>query len=59
MSRNILVTDCSGHDRRYAINATKTNNELDYVPAESFVTGIRKTMEWYLGNENWWKEGFK
>jgi dTDP-glucose 4,6-dehydratase len=48
------VTDRAGHDRRYAIDATKTNNELGYVPAESFETGIRKTVEWYLGNDDWW-----
>lgn len=48
------VTDRAGHDRRYAIDATKTNNELGYVPAESFETGIKKTVEWYLGNEGWW-----
>ncbi len=51
-----FVTDRAGHDRRYAIDATKTNNELGYKPAESFETGIKKTVEWYLGNEDWWKE---
>lgn len=49
------VTDRAGHDRRYAIDATKTNNELGYKPVESFETGIKKTVEWYLGNEDWWK----
>ncbi|WP_282177228.1 dTDP-glucose 4,6-dehydratase [Vibrio nereis] len=49
-----FVTDRAGHDRRYAIDATKTNNELGYKPAESFETGIAKTVEWYLGNEEWW-----
>jgi len=48
------VTDRAGHDRRYAIDATKTNNELGYVPAESFETGIAKTLNWYLHNEKWW-----
>jgi dTDP-glucose 4,6-dehydratase len=48
------VTDRAGHDRRYAIDATKTNNELGYKPIESFETGIKKTIEWYLNNENWW-----
>ncbi|MCC4801060.1 dTDP-glucose 4,6-dehydratase [Enterovibrio norvegicus] len=48
------VTDRAGHDRRYAIDATKTNNELGYKPAESFETGIRKSVEWYLGNDGWW-----
>lgn len=51
-----FVTDRAGHDRRYAIDATKTNNELGYKPAESFETGIAKTVDWYLGNESWWKE---
>jgi dTDP-glucose 4,6-dehydratase len=48
------VTDRAGHDRRYAIDATKTNNELGYAPVESFETGIRKTVEWYLENKAWW-----
>lgn len=48
------VTDRAGHDRRYAIDATKTNNELGYRPVESFETGIRKTVEWYLNNREWW-----
>ncbi|MCR9672213.1 dTDP-glucose 4,6-dehydratase [Vibrio alginolyticus] len=51
-----FVTDRAGHDRRYAIDATKTNNELGYKPAESFETGIRKTVEWYLTNDAWWNE---
>jgi dTDP-glucose 4,6-dehydratase len=50
------VTDRAGHDRRYAIDATKTNNELGYKPVESFETGIKKTVEWYLGYEDWWGE---
>jgi dTDP-glucose 4,6-dehydratase len=50
------VTDRAGHDRRYAIDATKTNNELGYKPTESFETGIKKTVEWYLSNEDWWSE---
>ncbi|MBU2877756.1 dTDP-glucose 4,6-dehydratase [Aliiglaciecola lipolytica] len=49
------VTDRAGHDRRYAIDATKTNKELDYKPAESFETGIMKTIEWYLENKSWWE----
>ncbi len=48
------VADRVGHDRRYAIDATKTNNELGYRPAESFESGIKKTVEWYLNNEKWW-----
>ncbi|MFT2091658.1 dTDP-glucose 4,6-dehydratase [Paraglaciecola sp. 2405UD69-4] len=49
------VTDRAGHDRRYAIDATKTNNELKYEPVESFASGIAKTIKWYLENEKWWK----
>jgi dTDP-glucose 4,6-dehydratase len=49
------VTDRPGHDRRYAIDATKTNDELGYVPSESFETGIARTLDWYLYNEKWWK----
>jgi dTDP-glucose 4,6-dehydratase len=50
-----FVTDRPGHDVRYAIDASKIEGELGWVPAESFETGIRKTVEWYLSNENWWK----
>ncbi|WP_133468404.1 dTDP-glucose 4,6-dehydratase [Paraglaciecola marina] len=49
------VTDRAGHDRRYAIDATKASNELDYKPQETFETGINKTIKWYLKNESWWK----
>lgn len=49
------VKDRPGHDRRYAIDATKTNNELGYQPKESFQTGIEKTVQWYLSNEDWWQ----
>ncbi|MEW6994785.1 dTDP-glucose 4,6-dehydratase, partial [Colwelliaceae bacterium MEBiC 14330] len=45
----------AGHDWRYAIDATKTNNELGYKPVESFESGIRKTVQWYLSREDWWK----
>jgi dTDP-glucose 4,6-dehydratase len=51
-----FVTDRVGHDRRYAIDATKTNKELKYNPVESFETGISKTIDWYLSNCNWWTE---
>ncbi|ALS99264.1 dTDP-glucose 4,6-dehydratase [Lacimicrobium alkaliphilum] len=50
-----FVDDRPGHDRRYAIDATKTNAELGYQPAESFESGIKKTLHWYLNNENWWR----
>ncbi|MCK5888702.1 MAG: dTDP-glucose 4,6-dehydratase [Methylococcales bacterium] len=49
------VTDRPGHDRRYAIDATKTRNDLGYEPRESFETGIAKTVRWYLDNEAWWQ----
>ncbi len=47
------VTDRPGHDRRYAIDARKLERELGWKPAETFDTGIRKTVEWYLANEEW------
>ncbi|WP_448107021.1 dTDP-glucose 4,6-dehydratase [Pseudomonas azerbaijanoccidentalis] len=50
-----FVIDRSGHDRRYAIDASKIKNELGWVPEESFETGIRKTVEWYLENRQWWE----
>lgn len=49
------VTDRPGHDRRYAIDATKSQNVLGYTPFESFNSGIRKTLNWYLDNEAWWQ----
>ena len=50
-----FVSDRPGHDYRYAINAEKIQKELNWFPSESFETGIRKTIEWYLKNENWWR----
>jgi len=47
------VTDRPGHDRRYAIDATKIGKELGWKPAETFESGIRKTVEWYLANQAW------
>ncbi|MCU8001472.1 dTDP-glucose 4,6-dehydratase [Shewanella sp. SM96] len=47
------VTDRPGHDRRYAIDATKMSNELNWQPEETFETGLRKTIEWYLTNQEW------
>ncbi|NWK50316.1 dTDP-glucose 4,6-dehydratase [Acinetobacter sp. SwsAc7] len=47
------VTDRPGHDVRYAIDASKIQNELGWVPEESFETGLRKTVEWYLNNQEW------
>lgn len=47
------VKDRPGHDRRYAIDASKITRELGWRPAESFQTGIRKTVKWYLDNLTW------
>lgn len=47
------VQDRPGHDRRYAIDATKIERELDWRPIETFATGIRKTIQWYLNNRQW------
>jgi len=49
------VTDRPGHDRRYAIDARKISEELDWQPLETFETGIRKTIYWYLNNQKWCK----
>ena len=48
-----FVADRPGHDRRYAIDATKSSVELDWKPAETFDSGIRKTVRWYLDNPAW------
>jgi len=50
-----FVTDRPGHDARYAIDATKLEDELGWRAAENFDTGIEKTVRWYLDNEWWWK----
>ena len=49
------VQDRPGHDFRYAIDAAKIEQELGWIPNESFKTGIRETVQWYLDNETWWK----
>ena len=48
-----FVKDRPGHDRRYAIDATKIKNELGWVPLETFESGIEKTIQWYLNNFQW------
>jgi len=55
-SRKNLITfvkDRPGHDRRYAIDFTKLNKHLNWFPRESFETGLRKTIQWYIDNEKW------
>jgi dTDP-glucose 4,6-dehydratase len=55
-SRRELITfvkDRPGHDRRYAIDCSKIQNELGWAPEETFATGLRKTMQWYLDNPQW------
>ena len=47
------VKDRPGHDKRYAIDATKLQSKLGWMPQETFESGIRKTVEWYLGNQDW------
>ncbi|UXN08013.1 dTDP-glucose 4,6-dehydratase [Bartonella sp. HY761] len=50
-----FVTDRAGHDRRYAIDPTKIENELDWHAQETFETGLEKTVEWFLKNQWWWE----
>ncbi|WP_425228659.1 dTDP-glucose 4,6-dehydratase [Sphingomonas sp.] len=49
------VADRPGHDKRYAIDASRIRDELGWQPRETFESGIAKTVEWYLGNEAWWR----
>lgn len=51
-----FVDDRPGHDVRYAIDASKIERELGWLPQESFESGIRKTVQWYLSNELWWQQ---
>ncbi|HVY70000.1 MAG TPA: GDP-mannose 4,6-dehydratase, partial [Verrucomicrobiae bacterium] len=57
-SRKLIsfVKDRPGHDRRYAIDASKIQAELGWVPAHTFETGIRATVQWYLDHQDWVKE---
>ena len=50
------VADRPGHDLRYAIDASKIERELGWVPQETFESGIRKTVQWYLNNQSWWQQ---
>lgn len=51
----VYVKDRPGHDVRYAIDASKIERDLGWAPQETFETGLRKTVEWYLSNQTWWK----
>ena len=50
-----FVSDRPGHDRRYGIDASKIENELGWQAAETFETGLAKTVKWYLENRPWWQ----
>lgn len=50
------VKDRKGHDRRYAIDPTKIHNELGWLPETKFADGIKKTIQWYLENQEWWEK---
>ena len=50
-----FVTDRPGHDMRYAIDASKIENQLGWTPEETFETGLTKTVHWYLNNQKWWQ----
>jgi dTDP-glucose 4,6-dehydratase len=60
-SRKLItfVKDRLGHDRRYAIDATRIQRELGWVPSHTFEQGIRKTVRWYLDNQPWVKAVLK
>ncbi|HKK22632.1 MAG TPA: dTDP-glucose 4,6-dehydratase, partial [Pseudohaliea sp.] len=50
-----FVADRAGHDWRYAIDARRAERELGYAPRESFESGLARTIDWYLGREDWWR----
>ena len=51
-----FVTDRPGHDLRYAIDTRKIRDELGWEPKEDFTSGLRKTVQWYLENQDWWED---
>jgi dTDP-glucose 4,6-dehydratase len=58
-SRRSLITfveDRPGHDQRYAVDASKLMRDLGWAPRETFATGLRKTVEWYISNRPWWEK---
>mgnify|MGYP000079240793 CR=1 FL=1 len=48
-----FVKDRPGHDQRYAIDASKIKTDLEWLPIETFESGLRKTVKWYLNNDQW------
>ena len=50
-----FVTDRPGHDRRYAINASRIKDELGWQPQVNFESGLKMTLNWYLQNTDWWQ----
>ena len=51
-----FVADRKGHDMRYAIDPAKIHRELGWLPKVKFKDGIKRTIQWYLNNEDWWKK---
>ena len=49
-----FTTDRPGHDQRYAIDPSKITQKLDWLPKETFESGIHKTVQWYLNHQQWW-----
>jgi dTDP-glucose 4,6-dehydratase len=49
------VADRPGHDKRYAIDASKIERQLDWMPRENFCSGLEKTVRWYAENRDWWE----
>ena len=50
-----FVRDRPGHDVRYAVDASKIHSTLKFVPSETFATGLKKTVDWYINNQSWWE----
>ena len=54
-----FVDDRPGHDKRYSINPSKIYKELNWMPRETFESGINKTVKWFIENEDWWQRILK